>query len=162
MVISSELIRSWYIGWYIKDYLEEKWLTITEVSEKIWSSRPTVNNMLNWRTSWSDNFFKRIMKWAWITDSEIKEIFKEADKEEYRYKHWEDVTTKIDLKTIASNEVGNFLRSLPIRDVIRYVRFSKSKTSTDEKTLDDIIKLAEMRIEQWDTWFLSALLKNQK
>ncbi len=91
MEIDPKLVKSSFISNKIKKILNEKNITITQISENIWASRPSISNILNWKVIWSDNIFKKLLKAIWLTDKQIKEIFKEADLETLKYKYWEDV-----------------------------------------------------------------------
>ncbi len=130
MWVDSKLIRGWYIGWKIKELIENSDLTITELSNKIWSSRPTVNNVLNWRTSWTDNFYTKIMKWIWLSDKDIIKIFKEADREEFLYKYDEDISND---KEMSYDDIWTLLKEkenlndAQIKAVEEFIAFQKSK-----------------------------------
>lgn len=89
--ISSTLVRSGFLWLKIKKILNEKWITVTELAEKSWITRPSLTNVLNWKKSWSDDLFRTAMEAIPLTETEIKKIFQEADKEEYKYKYWEDL-----------------------------------------------------------------------
>jgi len=104
--ISSALVRSWFLWLKIKKILREKELSITELAEKSWVSRPTLTNVFNWKKAWSDDLFKKVMEAIWLTSIEIKKIFQEADLEEYKYKYWEeiDLIPQADLEIIPNTE----------------------------------------------------------
>lgn len=134
-MIKPELVRSSYIWTILKDEISKKWLTITEVANKIWSSRPTINNMLNWRTSWTDSTYEKIMVWIWMTQLEINELFKSADLEAFKFKHWdikidplEDVDFNFDvaLRKEFGWEIDDETIS-KIKDFIEHVKFLKRK-----------------------------------
>lgn len=89
--LDPNLVRSAFLWLRIKKILNDKWITVTELSEKSWITRPSLTNVLNWKKSWSDELFKSAMKAIPLTSIEIKKIFIEADREEFIYKHWEDI-----------------------------------------------------------------------
>lgn len=95
--INPTLIRSSFIWKIVKWILEDKWITITEISDKIKSSRPSVSNALNWKIAWSDSMYEKIMTWIGLSKKEINEIFKMADEEEFKYKHWENINLLDDI-----------------------------------------------------------------
>lgn len=127
-MLKPELIRSAYIWNYIKNLIDQKWLTITEVAKKIDSSRPTINNMLNWRTSWTDSLYEKIMVWIWMTTSEIKQLFKKADLEAFKYKYNEEINIleDIDFDLMLSREYW-ITDSDAIKDIKKYIEFIKNK-----------------------------------
>mgnify|MGYP003663908868 CR=1 FL=1 len=89
-----EYTKSIYIWQSIKNTLNERNITITDMCNKISASRPTVNNVLNWKTIWSDQYFFKIMKSIWLSDKKIEEIFEEADREVFRHKYWKDILSE--------------------------------------------------------------------
>lgn len=89
--IDPNLVRSGFLWLKIKKILKEKGVTVTELAEKSWITRPSLTNVLNWKKSWSDELFRSAMEAIPLTSIEIKNIFKQADKEEFKYKHWEDI-----------------------------------------------------------------------
>ena len=91
MYIDSKTARSAYLWHTYKELIEEHAFNISEIAEKMWTSQPNLSNALNWKKSFSDKFFTKIWKAIWLTDKQIKEIFKEADLETLKYKYWEDV-----------------------------------------------------------------------
>ncbi len=97
MSIDPKLIRSAFIGGKIKNIIEERGMTITSIVEKMWVSHPSIINSLNWKVSWSDKLFTRICNAIWLSEREINEIFKEADKEAYKFKYWEDLNLLEDI-----------------------------------------------------------------
>lgn len=127
-MLKPELIRSAYIWNYIKNLIDQKWLTITEVAKKIDSSRPTINNMLNWRTSWTDSLYEKIMVWIWMTTSEIKQLFKKADLEAFKYKYNEEINVleDIDFDLMLSREYW-ITDADAIKDIKKYIEFIKNK-----------------------------------
>ena len=129
MTISPDLIRSGYIWWAIKDLIEKSDMTISSISEKIWSSRPTVNNLLNGRTKWTDSFFSKIMWGVWLSDREIAEIFKKADQEEYKFKYWEDINAlkDVDFDVMLSREYWIDDQD-SLNDIKKFIEFTKNKS----------------------------------
>ena len=127
---NPNIIRSNYIWNIIKNIISEKWYTITEVADKIWITQPALSRALNWSVVWSDNLFSKIMKWTNISDKEIKNIFKKADQEEYKYRYWEDIDPNaledIDFDVMLSREYWINDKDA-IKDVKKYIEFIKNK-----------------------------------
>lgn len=92
--INSDIIRSSYIWFELKKIIEKSWKTITSVAENMWISQPALSRVLNGKVWWSDNFFMKVWNAIPITETEIKKIFKEADKKEFEYKYWEELWIK--------------------------------------------------------------------
>ena len=82
-VISPSLMRSWYLWLRIKKILADKWITVTDIADKANVARPSLSNVLNWKSAWSDNMFRLAMEAIPLTETEIQKIFMEADKEEF-------------------------------------------------------------------------------
>lgn len=93
MFINPKVVRSSYIGKTLKDLFEEKGLSVSEVALKIWTSQPNLSNALNWKKVFSDKFFTKVWKVIWLQEIDIKNIFKEADIEEFMFKHKDDIPT---------------------------------------------------------------------
>lgn len=122
-MIENWLIRSSHIWKNLKRIIEDKWLTISEVAKKIGSSQPTLSNTLKWKW-WSDEYFKKVWIAIWLKESEIKEIFKKADQEEYKYKYWEEINTleDIDFDVMLSRDFW-ITDEQAINDIKKYIKF---------------------------------------
>lgn len=154
MIVSQEIWK------YLKTIREQKDIKYEEIWEKIWKSPSYVINILNWRWRGNYNNFEMISWVLWIPKKEFEKLVRQIINKINN--SWVDKNSNIDYENITPKEVVKLLKSMPIKYVLKNVLCSRTDTSTDEKTLDDIIRLAEMRIKQWDTWFLSALLKDKK
>lgn len=91
MYINPKIVKSSYIWKHFKDIFEDKKLSISEVSEKMWTSQPNLSNALNWKKVFSDKFFIKLWNTIWLKAYEIKKILKEADVEEFMFKHQWDI-----------------------------------------------------------------------
>lgn len=90
MYLNPKIVRSSYIWKYFKDIFEERWLNISEIAKQIWTSQPNLSNALNWKKVFSDKFFNKLWINIWLKQEEIKKLFKDADIEEFMFKHeWE-------------------------------------------------------------------------
>ncbi|PZM86332.1 hypothetical protein DLH72_01185 [Candidatus Gracilibacteria bacterium] len=92
--INSDIIRSSYIGFELKKIIEKSGKTITSVAENMGISQPALSRVLNGKVGGSDNFFMKVGNAIPITETEIKKIFKEADKKEFEYKYGEELGMK--------------------------------------------------------------------
>lgn len=113
--IAPNLVRSGFLWFEIKKILKEKSITVTELAEKSWITRPSLTNVLNWKKSWSDELFRTAMESIPITDTEIKKIFMEADRKEFEYKYWKEIDKlpleKFDLTEFEKEELWKVLFS---------------------------------------------------
>lgn len=127
--INPNLIRSSHIWSMLKDIIESKWLTITEVSDKISASRPSISNALNWKIVWSDSLYRKIWTAIWLKESEIKEIFKKADQEEYAYKYKEDINllNDIDFDVALRKEFWKEIDNETISKIKEFINFVTKK-----------------------------------
>ena len=115
MQLDPSLLRSIYIGKTIKGIIDNNPdITISSIAEKAKISRWPFNNALNWKSAWSDNMFRLAMEAIPLTETEIQKIFMEADKEEFKYKHWTWLETLIleDLKWKPETTVEELEESL--------------------------------------------------
>lgn len=100
-------------------------VTIQNIADKLWVSHAYISQNMNWRKIPTDELFKKIMNAVWMASTEIKKIFQEADKEEYKYKYWEDLDLwekEIDFKIAFKKE------------------YWKELTENDKAILDRIFK----------------------
>ncbi len=126
MYIDPKIARTSYLWHTYKTLLANNEYNISEIAEKMWTSQPNLSNALNWKKSFSDKFFTKIWKAIWLTDREIKAIFKEADKEEYKYKYWEDIEDIWSFDVILSREYWINDKEA-INDIKKYLEFIKEK-----------------------------------
>ena len=142
--INSDIIRSSYIWGRLKEIIEKKWLTITEVAENMWITQPALSRVLNWKVWWSDNFFIKAWNAIWILGKDMKEIFMEADKEEFKYKHWTWLETLIleDLKWKPETTVEELEESLFQLSGV------DNPTEEDKMTLRFALDMARKRAEE--------------
>jgi len=134
--VSSDLVRSAYIGGKLKSIIDDKNLVISDIAVKIWTSQPALSRNLNWKTWWSDNFFKKVWKAIWLSDKEIQEIFKKADQEEYKYKYWVEIIPDWDINTLEWLDFDNN----ELAKVLMKREFWKDATEEDIKEIMNFIK----------------------
>lgn len=91
MYLNPKIIRSSYIWKYFKDIFEENSLSISDIAIKMWTSQPNLSNALNGKKVFSDKFFTKLWNTIWLKDSEIRKVFKDADIEEFMFKHEWDI-----------------------------------------------------------------------
>ena len=143
-VISPSLMRSWYLWLRIKKILADKWITVTDIADKANVARPSLSNVLNWKSAWSDNMFRLAMEAIPLTETEIQKIFMEADKEEFKYKHWTWLETLIleDLKWKPETTVEELEESLFQLSGV------DNPTEEDKMTLRFALDMARKRAEE--------------
>ena len=102
----GKLKRAYYISRKLRNVMWQKDFTIQNIADNLWVSHAYISQNLNWRKIPTDEFFKKVMEAIWLTSIEIKKIFQEADKEEYKYKYWEeiDLIPQADLEIIQNTE----------------------------------------------------------
>ena len=145
MQLDPSLLRSIYIGKTIKKIIEDKPdITISSIAEKAKISRWPFNNALNWKSTWSDNMFRLAMEAIPLTETEIQKIFMEADKEEFKYKHWTWLETLIleDLKWKPETTVEELEESLFQLSGV------DNPTEEDKMTLRFALDMARKRAEE--------------
>ena len=110
--IKAELVRSSYIWNFLKEKLNDSGATIVDIAtKKMWLKQyQSIWNVLNGKVVWSDNLFARIAKAIWLKDSDINELFKQADKEEFKYKWWEDVFNQAIVREMTDEEIDEIIR----------------------------------------------------
>lgn len=135
---NSDIIRSQYVWWKLKQEIEIKWLTISFVAEKMKTAQPLLSRSLNGKVVSSDKLFTRIGEAIWLSSVQIKKIFREADEEEYKYKYGKDIMPELgdfsvmdedDLEDVLLSKNGIKLSSEAKKDIKMYVEFMKSKYS---------------------------------
>lgn len=90
-MLDSKIIKAHFIVNKINEILEKKWITKTKLAENMWVSQPAVTPFLNLKRIWTDDFYKKMLEAIPLTELEIKKIFQEADREEYKYKYGEEI-----------------------------------------------------------------------
>lgn len=134
--VDPDLVRLSFLWSKFKKIIEDKWLTMMWIAEKMGTAHPSVINVLNGRKHASDKFFLRIWEAIWLSETEIRNIFKEADIEKYKHKYWEDL--RIDPLEDVDFNFDVALRKeywkeiddatvQKIKDFIEHVRFLKKK-----------------------------------
>lgn len=126
-----DYLRSVFLWKSFKKIIEEKNITITKIAENMNTSQPAISNVLNWKKYASDAFFTKIAKAIPLTESEIKKIFFEADKEEMKYKYgWDFIPNeKINIDSI---------------NIAFKKEYWRDMTENDKKIMDKLFK------ENWD------------
>ena len=145
MQLDPSLLRSIYIGKTIKGIIDNNPdITISSIAEKAKISRWPFNNALNWKSAWSDNMFRLAMEAIPLTETEIQKIFMEADKEEFKYKHWTWLETLIleDLKWKPETTVKELEESLFQLSGV------DNPTEEDKLTLRFALDMARKRAEE--------------
>lgn len=104
---NSDYLRSVFLWKSFKKIIEEKNITITKIAENMNTSQPAISNVLNWKKYASDTFFTKIAKAIPLTESEIKKIFFEADKEEMKYKYGSDFIPDWKINTLEDIDFDN-------------------------------------------------------
>ncbi len=127
--IDPKLVRSAFIWKLLKEIIEDKWLTLTEIAEKIWTFHSAVSVVLNGKKSWADKFFIKLAKAIWLNEKEIAEIFKKADQEEYVYKHWENINLldDIDFDVALRKEFWKEIDNETISKIKEFINFVTKK-----------------------------------
>ncbi len=140
--IKPELIRSSYVWEKLKNIIEKKWITLTSIADKMGTSHPALSRALNWHNSVSDKFFKRIAETIFISEKELNNIFKEADIEEFEYKHWnlniipdwkintlENINFDNEelLKVMFKKEFGKELSDHDREEILNFIKFKANK-----------------------------------
>lgn len=110
MKLNSDIIRSSYLWSKFKEAILEKGYTISDMAKKLNITQPALSRVLNWKVWWSDNFFIKIWKNLWLTKSNIENIFKEADREEFKYKWWEDIFQEAQTREFTEDEVNELIK----------------------------------------------------
>jgi len=132
---NSDIIRSWTIWQHLKNVIEQKSFTVSEVAEKMWISQPALSRVLNWKVWWSDNFFTKASRAIGLSTKEMQEIFKAADQEEYKYKYGEEIISwEIDIETLSDEDLEDVLLSKnwiiseeAQKDLKSYIAFLRTK-----------------------------------
>lgn len=127
--IDPKLVRSAFIWKLLKDIIEDKWLTLTEIAEKIWTFHSAVSVVLNGKKSWADKFFIKLAKAIWLNEKEIALIFKKADQEEYAYKYNEDINLldDIDFDVALRKEFWKEIDNETISKIKEFINFVTKK-----------------------------------
>ena len=144
MYINPKLVRGGYIWARLKKIIEERWILITDIAEKSNSTQPSISNALNGKKAVSDDFFRRVAEAIPLTETEIQKIFMEADKEEFKYKHWTWLETLIleDLKWKPETTVEELEESLFQLSGV------DNPTEEDKLTLRFALDMARKRAEE--------------
>lgn len=144
MYINPKLVRGGYIWARLKKIIEERWILITDIAEKSNSTQPSISNALNGKKAVSDDFFRRVAEAIPLTETEIQKIFMEADKEEFKYKHWTWLETLIleDLKWKPETTVEELEESLFQLSGV------DNPTEEDKMTLRFALDMARKRAEE--------------
>jgi len=126
---NNDIIRSTFIWKILKEKLEEKNITMSEVAEKMKSTQPLISRSLNWKVVSSDNLFLKISKAIWLSDKEISEIFKKADQEEYAYKYNENINLldDIDFDVALRKEFWKEIDNETISKIKEFINFVTKK-----------------------------------
>lgn len=126
--ISPELLRSIYLWKIFKNIISEKWITTIVIAERMKTWTWAVINVLNWKKQASDTFFQRIWEAIWLTNKEIKQLFKKADLEAFKYKYNEEINIleDIDFDLMLSREYW-ITDADAIKDIKKYIEFIKNK-----------------------------------
>lgn len=132
MLDTSKLQRSHFLSKTYRNILNEKNITIQEVADKLWNSHAYISQNLSWKKVPSDQFYNKIWKAIWLTDKKILEIFKKADKEEFKYKYWEDLIDpnlleNIDFDVALKREYWKDLNADTIAKIKEFIEFVKNK-----------------------------------
>lgn len=127
--VDPKLVRSAFIWKLLKDIIEDRWLTLTEIAEKIWTFHSAVSVVLNGKKSWADKFFIKLSKAIWLNDKEIADIFKKADQEEYAYKYKEDINllNDIDFDVALRKEFWKEIDNETISKIKEFISFVTKK-----------------------------------
>lgn len=127
--IDPKLVRSAFIWKLLKEIIEDKWLTLTEIAEKIWTFHSAVSVVLNGKKSWADKFFIKLAKAIWLNEKEIAEIFKKADQEEYAYKYNENINLldDIDFDVALRKEFWKEIDNETISKIKEFINFVTKK-----------------------------------
>lgn len=132
MKIDSKIIRTKYIWNYLTKCLDTFKVTRSEIANKMWITQPTVSAALLWTRPVSDDKFREIWLTIWLHNKDIDNLFKDADTQEFLYKHWEkslnDLNTleDIDFDLMLSREYW-ITDSDAIKDIKKYIEFIKNK-----------------------------------
>ncbi|NDK09786.1 helix-turn-helix domain-containing protein [Candidatus Gracilibacteria bacterium] len=132
---NSDIIRSGTIGQHLKNVIEQKSFTVSEVAEKMGISQPALSRVLNGKVGGSDNFFTKASRAIGLSTKEMQEIFKAADQEEYKYKYGEEIISgEIDIETLSDEDLEDVLLSKngiiseeAQKDLKSYIAFLRTK-----------------------------------
>ncbi len=92
MKISVKLIRYHILAKKFSSLIEQRGLSKTEISKKMWVNSPSnLINVLNWNKSASEKYFLDIAKAIWLNSKEIENILLETELEVIRERFWEDI-----------------------------------------------------------------------
>jgi len=86
-----ETLKSAMLGERLKKEMSIKGMSLNELSERVKIHQPSLSKVLNWRVCSTETYFERIWKGIWLTDTQLKQIFQEIDRESFIYKYWRDI-----------------------------------------------------------------------
>lgn len=142
-MIDLKIQRAHFLVDTINRKINEKWITRGEIAKNMWVSQPAITPFLTMKRIWTDDFLKRIMEAIPLTETEIKKIFMEADKEDFRNKYWDLSVTSLIINNDGSEpettkeEVEKLLFKMnwlkPTDDAIRSVRFAMDLIKKDQE-----------------------------
>lgn len=108
MRINPKIAWSSYIWEIIKEKIDSSWDSILSFCDKHKLSRPTIDNILKWRTVWTKKTFDKLMDILNFSKEKQTDIYLSAKIQEIKIEFWDDGFHKMLKSELTKDEMIKF------------------------------------------------------